>query len=187
MEKGVGRRGRVRKTAEERREEILEAAVPEFAARGLHGASVEDLAARAGVSQPYVYRLFGTKKDLFLAATGRVRDRIMARFREAAEREPADALEAMGRSYNPSLFRREEMMLLLQGYAAAADDEEVRETVGERFAELWRFVQYVTGANEEETWRFFASGMLLTVDAAIDLMGRLGEEGWPEKFMRAEE
>lgn len=184
MEAKAGKRGRVRKTAEERREEILEVAVSEFAARGLNGASVEELAGRAGVSQPYVYRLFGTKKGLFLATTGRVRDRIMDRFREAAEGEPGDPLGAMGRSYNPSLFRREEMMLLLQGYAAAADDEEVREVVGERFAELWRFVQNATGANEQETWNFFASGMLLTVDAAIDLMGRLGKEGRLENFTR---
>ena len=175
--------GRVRKTAEERREEIMEAAVSEFAARGLHGASVEELAGRVGVSQPYVYRLFGTKKGLFLATTGRVRDKIMARFRAAAEREPEDPLGAMGCSYSPSHFRREEMMLLLQGYAAAADDEEVREAVGNRFAELWRFVQNATGASEEEAWNFFASGMLLTVDAAIGLMQRLGKEGWLEKFM----
>src|SRR5215210_4696470 len=59
----------VRKSAEERREEILEAAIEEFAARGLRGASIESVAERVGVSQPYVYKLFGTKKDLFLAAS----------------------------------------------------------------------------------------------------------------------
>ncbi len=74
-----------RKTAEERREQILEAAIAEFSARGLRGASVEDLAASVGVSQPYVYRLFGTKRELFLAATGRVCDRVQEAFRQAAE------------------------------------------------------------------------------------------------------
>ena len=90
--------GGVRKTAGERREEILEAAISEFSARGLRGASVEDLATRVGVSQPYVYRLFGTKKDLFLAATGRVCDRVQEAFRQAAEANPGNTLEAMGRS-----------------------------------------------------------------------------------------
>src|SRR3712207_3378300 len=108
------RRGGGRKTAEERREQILEAAIAEFSARGLRGASVEDLAARVGVSQPYVYRLFGTKRDLFLAATGRVCDRVQEAFRQAAEEDPGNALEAMGRSYNPALFRREDMLMLLR-------------------------------------------------------------------------
>jgi AcrR family transcriptional regulator len=181
---GKGNDGRVRKSAEERREQILEAAVEEFAAKGLRGASVEALAERVGVSQPYVYRLFGTKRDLFLAATRRVCDRVQEAFRKAAEADPEGPLGAMGRSYGSSRFGRKEMLLLLQGFAASGD-EEVRERVGERFAELWRFVERTTGASEEEVWRFFAAGMLLTVDAAIGLMERLGKEGWLKEYMPA--
>ena len=176
MKQGSRRSGGVRKTAEERREEILEAAISEFSARGLRGGSVEDLAARVGVSQPYVYRLFGTKKDLFLAATGRVCDRVQEAFRRAAEANPENVLEAMGRSYDASLLQREDMLMLLQGFAAA-DDPDVREAVGERYAGLWRFVQDASGASDEEVWHFFATGMLLTIDAAIGLMPRLGQEG----------
>ena len=179
------RSGGGRKTAEERREQILEAAIAEFSARGLRGASVEDLAARVGVSQPYVYRLFGTKRDLFLAATGRVCDRVQEAFRQAAEADPENALQAMGRSYNLSLFQREDMLMLLQGFAAA-DDPEVREAVGERYAGLWRFVQGASGASEEEVWHFFATGMLLTVDAAIGLMPRLGKKKWLQQFVKGE-
>ena len=183
MKQETKKRGvRLRKTAEERREQILEAAISEFSARGLRGASVEDLAAKVGVSQPYVYRLFGTKKDLFLAATGRVRDRIQDAFRQAAETNPGNVLEAMGRSYNLSLLRREDMLMLLQGFAAA-DDPEVREAVGERYAGLWRFVQDTSGASDEEVWYFFATGMLLTVDAAIGLMPRIGKEKWLQEFV----
>lgn len=175
--------GRVRKTAEERREEILNAAVTEFAAHGLRGASVEDMAGKVGVSQPYVYRLFGTKKDLFLAAAGHVRHRIMQTFKEKALSE--DALEAMGQSYNLQFFRREEMMLMLQGFAAS-EDPEVKEAMAGGFAEIWRFVQEATGSNDEETWNFMAAGMMLTVDAAIGLMPRLGKEDWLQKYMRNE-
>jgi hypothetical protein len=67
------------------------------------------------------------------------------------------------------------MLMLLQGFAAA-DDPEVREAVGERYAGLWRFVEGISGASEQEVWRFFATGMLLTVDAAIGLLPRLGKE-----------
>src|SRR5215471_11849385 len=68
-----------RRTAAERREEILEAAMTEFATGGLHGASTDAIARAAGISQPYLFRLFGTKKELFLA----VLDRGFARTLEA--------------------------------------------------------------------------------------------------------
>lgn len=174
---------RVRKTAEERREEILELAVSEFAARGLSGGSVERVAERAGVSQPYVYRLFGTKKELFLAAMRRVGERVAGAFREAAEADDSgDPLEAMGRSYNPSLFRHEEMMMVLQGITASADPE-VREAVGKRFASMWRYVQEASGASDEEVWNFFGAGMMLTLDASVGLASRLGKEAWLEEYM----
>ena len=179
----MGRDGTVRRSAEERREQILEAAVGEFAAKGLRGASVEDVAERVGVSQPYVYKLFGTKKGLFLAAMRRVRERVTEAFRRAAEADPGNALEAMGRSYDSSLFGREERLMLLQGFAAAGD-EEVREAVGEGYAELWRFVRGATGASEEEVRAFFATGMLLTVDAAIGLTERLEREVRPQGHAR---
>lgn len=185
MQDGSDRSGRVRKTAEERREEILDAAVTEFAAHGLRGASVEDMAEEVGVSQPYVYRLFGTKKDLFLAAAGHVRRRVLGTFREGASAENGDALQTMGQSYNLQFFRREEMMLLLQGFAAS-EDPQIREAMASGFAEIWHFVQEATGSTDEEVWNFMAAGMMLTVDAAIGLMPRLGKEEWLEKYMRDE-
>lgn len=175
------RRGtRIRESADDRREQILIAAIAEFAARGLRGASIEAVAAQVGVSQPYVYKLFGTKKELFLAAMARVRERVQLVFADAAETDPAHVLEAMARSYDRSRFGRTERLMLLQGFAAA-DDPEVREVVGEGYAALWRFVRETSGASDDEVFAFFAAGMLLTVDAAIGLMDRLGRAATPDK------
>lgn len=55
-----------RKTADQRRADILDAALTEFADVGFDGASTEAIARRAGISQPYLFRLFGTKKRLFI-------------------------------------------------------------------------------------------------------------------------
>src|SRR4051812_32866046 len=91
---------RTRSTAGERREEILEAARYEFAARGLHGTSTEDIARRAGISQPYVFRLFGTKKELFLASCETCLAETLETMRAAAVGTTGeDALEAMGHAY----------------------------------------------------------------------------------------
>src|SRR4051794_38821337 len=77
-----------RLTADERRAEIIDAAVKAFAQGGLDGTSTDDIARIAGVSQPYLFRLFGTKRDLFLAAVGRCFDRIGEAF-DAAVAENA--------------------------------------------------------------------------------------------------
>ena len=87
-----------RKSAEERREAVLAAALEEFAAHGLSGASTEAIAAKAGISQPYVFRLFGTKKDLFTAVINRCFRETLDLFQRAAEGE-------RGRSGSPVASR----------------------------------------------------------------------------------
>src|ERR1700693_1842811 len=93
-----------RKTAEERREEILEAAMIEFAEKGLYGTSTDDIARRVGVSQPYLFRLFGTKKDLYIAAVDRCLENTLAGMRVAAGGKVGnDALDAIGEAYRNRL------------------------------------------------------------------------------------
>src|SRR5436309_11357156 len=108
-----------RKTAEERREEIVEAAFAEFAERGLHGASTDAIARRAGVSQPYLFRLFGTKKDLFLAAIDRCFRVTHETFLRAAEgKRGQEALRAMGEAYMELLADRQKLLMQMQGHVA---------------------------------------------------------------------
>ena len=78
--------GQQRHTAAERREAILEAAISEFAIGGLQGASTDEIARRAGISQAYLFRLYGTKMDLFLAVVERVFRRTLEVFQLAAGR-----------------------------------------------------------------------------------------------------
>ena len=75
----------VRRTSEERREEILEAAFTAFSESGFEGTSTDDIAAAVGISQPYLFRLFGTKKHLFLAAVERCFEETEAVFGSAVE------------------------------------------------------------------------------------------------------
>lgn len=167
---------RERKSAEVRREEILEAAVREFAQGGLHGTSTEDIARRAGISQPYLFRLFGTKKKLFVATTRRCFDRVLAAFQEAAEGKRGDeARLAMGRAYDQLLKDRELLLAQMQMYAACSDPE-IRDATRAGFAELFRYVEEVTGQNALEIRDFFAMGMLMNVAAAMDLPQICGED-----------
>ena len=74
-----------RKTAAERREDVLEAAREVFAEHGLSGASTDEIARRAGISQPYLFRLFRTKKELFIASIERCFAETREIFEAAAE------------------------------------------------------------------------------------------------------
>src|SRR5579863_2410199 len=89
-----------RKTKAERREAVLDAALEEFGERGYHGASTEDIARRAGISQPYVFRLFGTKKELFIAVAARCFRETLEMFQRSAEGlRGTEALDAIGKAY----------------------------------------------------------------------------------------
>ena len=173
-------RRRPRQTAEASREAILNAAVAEFAAHGLHGTSTESIARRAGVSQPYVFRLFGTKKALFLAAVDRGNDRVLRAFRNAAEeaeRAGGDRWAAMGLAYVGLLADRDELLLTMQSFAACGDPE-VAELVRRRFGEIVQFVAAQPGATDALVHAFTAEGMLLNVVAALNLPAIAHQEDW---------
>jgi AcrR family transcriptional regulator len=158
-----------RKSAEVRREEILEAAMKEFAYGGLHGTSTEAIAKRAGISQPYLFRLFGTKKELFIASSTRCFGRVLGAFQEAAEgKTGSEAKKAMGKTYDRLLADRELLLGQMQMYAACSDPE-IRDATRHGFAELFRFVEQATGLSTGEIRDFFALGMLMNVAAAMDL------------------
>ncbi|HZC31725.1 MAG TPA: TetR/AcrR family transcriptional regulator [Candidatus Bathyarchaeia archaeon] len=165
-----------RMTADERRDAIVAAATEEFATGGLVGASTEAIARRVGVSQPYVFQLFGTKKDLFLAVVGSCFARIILAFEGAADRwTPGDetcnsALLAMGLAYKRLLADRTLLLMQLQAYAACSDPD-VRTAVREGWARLYRRVSDASGASKEEIHQFFAEGMLLNLGAAVGLPG----------------
>jgi AcrR family transcriptional regulator len=170
-----------RKSAEERRDDILDAALEEFAERGLHGASTEAIAKRAGISQPYVFRLFGSKKDLFKASTARCLRETLETFQRAAEgKRGQEALDAMGGAYRELLVDRTRLRAQMQAYAAC-DDSDIREVVRNGFGDIVAYVERVSGLPEEEVTRFFAVGMLMNVMASMDLWE--SPETWSERLL----
>jgi AcrR family transcriptional regulator len=159
-------------TAEARREEVLAAAVPVFAAHGYQGASTVEIAKAAGISQAYVFRLFPTKAELFAAVTDVGNERMAAAFREAAARARAtgaDVLEEMGREYD-ELLERDRDVLLIQLHSQVASSLEplVRDAARRCFAGLYELVERESGAGPEELRTWFAHGMLCNAMAAID-------------------
>ena len=171
-----------RKSATERRDEILEAALVEFAAHGLDGGSTEAIARAAGISQPYVFRLFGTKKQLFIATVERCMRGTLDMFHTAsAGLKGEDALHAIGEAYverlasDPTYLHSQ-----MQAYAASGDLE-IREVVRRGYGELVDYVERVSGVPADRVAHFFAKGMLLNVIASMDLLQ--AEEGWAQRLI----
>ena len=173
-----------RQSAEERREAVLDAAQIEFAARGLHGASTEEIAKRAGISQPYVFRLFGTKKELFKATVARCLRETLETFQRAAEgKRGEEALQAMGDVYvNELIVDRTRLKAQLEAYAAC-DDPEICEVVRRGFGRLVEFVESIPDVPAEAVQPFFAQGMLLNVITSMHLLD--AEAGWAHRLVAA--
>lgn len=152
-------------TADERRETILQAAERVFAARGLHGTPTMEIAKAAGISQAYLFRLFPTKSELFLALVQRCNERVYRAFADAAAIAKASGepvLPAMGHAYMELLGDRNLLLVQLHSHAAC-DDPVIREQMRRGFARLVELIEHESGADADQVQRFFAHGMLLNV------------------------
>jgi AcrR family transcriptional regulator len=160
----------------ERRRQVLGIAAGEFANHGLHGASIEAIARAAGITQTYVFRMFGTKRALFLelvsAAFARVTDGMAAAAKGHAD---LDALSRMGAEYDDLLADRTSLLLQLQGFAACAD-EDVRAVVRDCFSRMWTVVADMTRLDPVTIKSFLAFGMLLSNGAALEVAD--ADEPW---------
>ena len=174
-------------TADERREALIEAAVPVFAERGYRAASTVEIAKGAGISQAYLFRLFPTKVDLFVAVCKDCRARMLSMFNSALASRPddIDPMTAMGMAYADLLESdRNLLMLQLQSHATSGEPE-IAAAMQETFRSLYELVAEATGAGPDEIRAFFAQGMLMNVMAAIN--ARSVDETWAQVLSAKDE
>lgn len=159
---------RTRQTIDIRRDDILIAAVREFAAHGLDAASTNTIAEGAGISQPYLFKVWKSKTQLFVAALDHVYDTIIGTFEAEAAGKPAsvETLNAVGNSYDR--LSRAEMQLMLQGFAAC-DNPEVRRVVERRWTDLIACLTRIAGTGGDPIQHFIGFGLLMTVVRAARL------------------
>ncbi|MBS1860396.1 MAG: TetR/AcrR family transcriptional regulator [Actinobacteria bacterium] len=183
---------RRRVPAAERRAALIEAAVHHFAHGGLQGTKVSAIAAEVGVAQPYVFSLFPTKRDLFLAAVGRCFEKVAALFEAAAEefdrsgpQEPEeDKLNAIGHAYMGAIADNPDRLLLqLQAYAACGDDPGIQVAVRRNYAQLVALARKLTGVGDERLDEFFQMGMWCNVAAALGIEDFKSDSGWVESSL----
>jgi AcrR family transcriptional regulator len=166
-----------RMKAEDRKVLILEAAVEEYGRSGMAATSTEVIAERAGVSQPYLFRLFGTKADLIVAAIEHHTTRLRRTFREAAEQRDPDTspLEAMALAYIGFMNDDVNSLRCQLHTWAAGSDPAIKDVAQRTYREIWEDIATLSGASADEVRDFMAQGMLLTIVAALDLTELYGD------------
>jgi AcrR family transcriptional regulator len=156
-------------TADERRGQVIAAAITEFAAQGYQAASTAAIARRAGISQPYIYALFPSKQDLFIAVHDEVIGRIRRAFTEAATQGATadEKLACMGAVYTELIADRDALRAQLQTYATG--DAVIQAHAARCYRELYDEVIRLSGAPAAQVSLFFACGMLANVTIALGL------------------
>ncbi|GGL92573.1 TetR/AcrR family transcriptional regulator [Nakamurella endophytica] len=167
--------------AEQRREQILDAAIEQFGLSGYAGTTTDQVARAAGISQPYVVRMFGSKERLYVAAVERARDAVLDAFRAvlaAPAAEPDGHLMArLGAAYIDLVQDRGILRMLMQGFLGGADPV-VGPVARAGFLEIYRMLRDEAGLAAADAVDFLAHGMLyntlltLALPEAADDTGR---------------
>jgi AcrR family transcriptional regulator len=152
-----------RMAAADRRELVLAAAAGVFGERGYVGATTDAVAKAAGVSQPYVVRIFGTKAALFQAVLERSLDRLVAAFRQEIAENVANSEDlhtCIGRKYVELLADRGLLLSLMQAFMLGADPE-IGPTARAGFLRVYRLLRDEAGFSPEEASQFLSGGMMI--------------------------
>ena len=163
---------RQRLSAEERRIQVIAAAIVAFAEHGYEGTATDAIAERAGVSQPYLFQLFGGKKEIFIAAIHEAFAKMWRVFDDAAaearakDPSPESVLTAMGSAYCDLLRDRDLLRFQLHAYAAASHDD-IRAAVRREYSDLYWRIASISGADADTLDDWFSHGMLMNTIAAI--------------------
>ncbi|WP_062462510.1 TetR/AcrR family transcriptional regulator [Demequina soli] len=160
-----------RLTSDDRREQVLAAATVVFGEKGYAGGTTDAIAKRAGISQAYVVRMFGSKENLFLETSRRATGRLTDRYREViagftGDETFEDKQGALGPAYAELVSDRGTLLTLLHLFGLGADPV-FGPAARECFISVYRLVREEAGFSAEQSVEFFAHGMLMTILLAL--------------------
>jgi AcrR family transcriptional regulator len=149
-----------RMKSEDRRELILAAATGVFGDYGYVGATTDQVARAAEVSQPYVVRMFGTKEKLFVAVLERALAKLFEAFRGALAIDNGEPVaRRMGLAYL-GLLSEHGLLLSLSHSFLLGSDPVIGSVARRGFLEVYSFLREEVGFSPEECQLFLSAGML---------------------------
>ena len=177
-----------RLSSDERRAQIILAALTVFGSRGYEGATTDQVARVAGVSQPYVVRLFGTKENLFLATIEFAVERLLAVFRAALAASDEGGERPVGKRIGEAYVDLIEVRGLHQTLAHAyllGSNPAIGAAARQGFARVWRFLRDEMGLDAEGARSFLAEGMLISTMIGLRIVDDYGSDPQVTELFRA--
>jgi AcrR family transcriptional regulator len=177
---------RPRLRAEERRQAVLEAACHVFSKSSYRGATTADIAREAGITEPILYRHFGSKRDLYVACLATAWQTLRAHAEEAVRENPAGCLGAVADMYMAKRAKIRLVDLWIQALTEASEDPVIAKAVRRQIREVHDFFADVIRRGQAdgvvhgdrdadaEAWIFVAGGLLATIDHRLG--GLLGAD-----------
>lgn len=162
--------------SDQRRTAVIDAAVRRFAAKGYYGTTTAEVAADAGISQPYIYRLFPNKQALFVAVVKYASDRLIGAqvtfidgLDEAERQDASLILTAIRQGYKELMVHDRELLMFQMQANCAADDPDVAGALRDCFAAQVNFLKENTGASDEQVRGLLGAELLANVVYALGL------------------
>jgi AcrR family transcriptional regulator len=178
-----------RMTASQRAQQIIAAATSAFAAGGYAGTTTDQVARLANVSQPYVLRIFGSKRDLFLAVTKHACDHVQQAFRASVAELPdtAEHSERMAKladAYLKLATDRDQLLVMMHAFLAAADPI-IGPCIRAIMIDVYRLVRELGRADPAQARDFLARGMLINTLVALDMPNHCSEDNQADELVGA--
>jgi len=173
-----------RMKSEDRRELVLTAATAVFGQNGYVGTTTDQVAKAAGVSQPYVVRMFGTKQALFLEVLERALAALLATFRSELARSGTEPLKVrLGTAYAALSVDQTGLLLCLMHAFVLGGDREIGPVARRGFLEVNDFLIDEAGFTQDEATQFLAYGMLMNTLVGIHMQNELGSNPRAQELM----
>ncbi|MFH5182577.1 TetR/AcrR family transcriptional regulator [Paenibacillus sp. TAB 01] len=165
-------------TSANRRTDIVSAAIEVFAEIGYYRATTAQVADKAAISQPYVYRFFASKEALLLEALEVSWQRIVHAFEGVRDSAAPEQLEKGFIAAYEEIIQSHRSEILLQMQAQTIREEPIRESMQRGMQQVRQLVldafrEAGIEAPESRTSDFLARGMLCNVAMALDLYDEL--------------
>ena len=189
----------------ERREQILAAASLVFGERGYFGATTDQIAKAAGISQPYVVRMFGGKENLFVEVLQRALDKLIVSFTQTLARWKADGSPAgppagtivstgsgehseigrrLGLAYVDLVEDRGVLLALMQAFGMG-NDPVLGAKARDGFLAIYRLIREEVGFTADEARAFLAEGMLLNTLLGLRLPDEYGRDACATELLES--
>jgi AcrR family transcriptional regulator len=175
-----------RLSAGERRQAVLDTACRVFTSSSYRGATTAEIAREAGISEPILYRHFGSKRDLYLACLDEAWRTLKEIADAAIAANPETCLGAVADAFMAKRAKIRLIDLWIQALTEAAGDRVIAEAVKAQIHEVHSFfaavirdgqarsIVHADRDADAEAWIFVAGGLLATIDHRLG--GLLGED-----------